>query len=330
MTASERMILGLESTQATTHPPGTGVSGLRGFASLAMVATLALGCAGGVPAADQPSERDDQPRAAPPSEPVRPPPTTPEPMDPVDPEPPTTPDERVRISALAQIDQVTAAQMLLRLLGWDIEIDGQFGPLTRRALREFQHANGMTDRSEVAASVIGSLADPDAAGIDEYLADPIPRPVDVPSPDATPAPRVADPELLAVVEAEADRVGFDWRARGVTFRIGCSDLQEVCASGSYETASRIIHISRPTALHASFRHYVILHELAHAWQFTVRGWPQAADDASDWGESGLSGLDAAADCLSLAWGAPRQHAFYWDCPSDARAHMLALYVNSGN
>lgn len=232
------------------------------------------------------------------------------------------------MSALAQTDQVTAAQMLLRLLGWDIEIDGRFGPLTRRALKEFQHANELTDRSEVDASVVRSLADPEAADVDGYLADPIPRPAPVPPQDVTPDPSGSETGLLAAVEAHADQVGFDWRASGVTFRLGCSSLRERCSSGSFETASRIIHISRETAVDPSIRHYVVLHELAHAWQFTVRGWPQATDDVSKWGRSDRAGLEAAADCLALAWGAPRQHAQYWDCPSDARAHMLALFVDS--
>jgi hypothetical protein len=42
----------------------------------------------------------------------------------------------------------------------------------------------------------------------------------------------------------------------------------------------------------------VLHELAHAWQLTVRGYGLALSDVSGWGKHGLEGLEAAADSVA--------------------------------
>ncbi len=130
-----------------------------------------------------------------------------------------------------------------------------------------------------------------------------------------------DEAPLARIERIADRVPFDWRAHGVTFAIGCSTLQAHCPPAAYETASRTILIAQ-RSLDADALEDLVLHELAHAWQFTTRGWPDAADDLSAWGYGDIQGLELAADCLATIWGTRRTG--YWICPPDAIEHLRTL------
>jgi len=126
---------------------------------------------------------------------------------------------------------------------------------------------------------------------------------------------------LTNIERIADGVPFDWRAHGVTFAIGCSTLQAHCPPAAYETASRTILIAE-RSLDTDSLEDLVLHELAHAWQFTIRGWPDAADDLSAWGYRDIQGLELAADCLATIWGA--RHTRYWICPPDAVEHVRTL------
>lgn len=141
------------------------------------------------------------------------------------------------------------------------------------------------------------------------------------------------------VIAVADSTPFDWRGNGVTFHLGCTALIQ-CTNGSYEYESRRIWV-KPNLARADLES-AVLHELAHAWQMTVRGWPAAAYDVSGWvypdyplrpeNESDSyfalrTGLEAAAECLAAAWGAPRE-LLWWDCPAGAIAHMDDLFTRS--
>ena len=131
---------------------------------------------------------------------------------------------------------------------------------------------------------------------------------------------------LERIERFADEIGFDWRSHGVTFAVGCTPLLEHCPPASFETSARIIHIS-PLILGDDVQlRSLVLHEVGHAWQFAVRGWPQAEDDVAAWGHRGIDGLERAADCLATSWGAERTE--YWTCPPDAVQHMRALYEQS--
>ena len=217
-------------------------------------------------------------------------------------------------------------QRQLADLGWTVTVDGTIGAQTRRAIAEFQHANGLAPTGDLDAETSIRLGSPGANGHQRYLADPLPAPASpAPSPAARVAPRqAADP--MTRIEQFADSVGFDWRSRGVTFVIGCHPDHERCSTGSYFTGTRQIFITTRILADTELLRSVVLHELAHAWQFTVRGWPEAADDVSAWGRTGIDGLEAAADCLAAAWGASR--TYYWSCPADAEAHMLLVYRSS--
>jgi hypothetical protein len=217
-----------------------------------------------------------------------------------------------------------AIQRQLVDLGWTVTVDGIVGTRTRRAIAEFQHANGLPPTGSIDAETTRRLTDPDADGHQRYLADPLPAPTPAPTPapQVTGAPRPAVDPLIRI-EQIADSVGFDWRSRGVTFVIGCHPTHHRCATGSYDTGTRQIFIAERILTNSAVLRSVVLHELAHAWQFNVRGWPAAADDVDGWGRTGIEGLEAAADCLAAAWGASR--TYYWSCPADAEAHMLSRY-----
>jgi hypothetical protein len=220
----------------------------------------------------------------------------------------------------------TTTQRQLADHGWTVTVDGVIGAQTRRAIAEFQHANGLPPTGDVDAETAIRLGSPDANGQQHYLADPLPPPAaPAPSPPAAPAPGAARaaPDPMARIELIADGVGFDWRGQGVTFITDCHPSPRRCATGSYYTGTREIFITKRILTDKEVLRSVVLHELAHAWQFTVRGWPEAENDVSAWGRTGIDGLEAAADCLAAAWGASR--TYHWSCPADARAHMLALH-----
>lgn len=132
--------------------------------------------------------------------------------------------------------------------------------------------------------------------------------------------------LLEQVELLADSIsrstGFDWRAHEIAFRIGCPPEADVCPAAAYLPDSNTILVAADQRPGGQLV-YVVMHELAHAWQFNVRGWPAAADDMSAWGRVGIDGAEAAADCLVAAWGWDDTH--HWDCPDRAREHMSTLY-----
>jgi hypothetical protein len=214
------------------------------------------------------------------------------------------------------VDAGATVQRRLVDLGWAVTVDGAIGPRTRRAIAEFQHANGLPPTGNVDAETSIRLRSADANGHQRYLADPLPVP-------GTPRPAV---DRMTRIEQIADSVGFDWRSRGVTFVIGCHPDHQRCTTGSYYTGTRQIFITSSILADEERLRSVVLHELAHAWQFTVRGWPGAADDVSAWGRTGIDGLEAAADCLATAWGASRTD--YWSCPADAAAHLSFLYEHS--
>jgi hypothetical protein len=227
---------------------------------------------------------------------------------------PETPGEAAE-NAAALDTTVLELQRLLNSYGWRLAEDGTFGPRTRQAMFEFQAANSL-ERSEAPGETLAwAEGREDMQGRDKYLAQ---------QPQAASS---GGGGRVARLEQLADSVGFDWRSRGGTIHVGCSPIAlrdyGRCTWALYEIESRRIFIAERIPQGSAREHYLVLHELAHAWQFTVRNWPQAASDVSDWGKHGMEGLEAAADCLALAWGAPTHH--YWNCPADAQAHMLALY-----
>jgi hypothetical protein len=139
-----------------------------------------------------------------------------------------------------------------------------------------------------------------------------------PLPPST-APRASaapGPEARAQVEAIADSSGWNWRAAGVRFNLSFHPSGRNW--GVYEAATSIIWIG-PTAFgDASRLRYVILHELAHAWQYRQNRFAQFISDYAAWGFNTIGpALEAGADCVAAVWGAARGH--YWNCPADGRA-----------
>lgn len=263
--------------------------------------------------ADPPSDQTDRADAAPADR------ETPDSQDTVDPyaEPDSPADEPAYIT-IGSCAPTECWQLLLIHHGWQITADGVNGPGTRRAVREFQHANNLPTTGTLDQTTRDLLQSAAAAGHSRYLTAPLPV-------------EPTGQALIAVYEGIADTVGFDWRSHGVTFHLGCSDAQilhiGVCTRGSYEPDTRKIHLDPDELADPAARQHVILHELAHAWQMTVRGWPAAGEDLAAWGKHELEGLEAAADCLAAAWGSASRGNYY-HCPPDAIAHMHSLYLDT--
>jgi hypothetical protein len=125
------------------------------------------------------------------------------------------------------------------------------------------------------------------------------------------------PEAQAQVEAIADSTGWNWRAAGVRFTIGYHPA-DCCHWGTYERDSGVVWIGASAFGDQNRLRYVVLHELAHAWQYRQNRFPEIIADYSRWGFTTIGpALEAGADCLADVWGALRGH--YWNCPADARA-----------
>lgn len=142
-------------------------------------------------------------------------------------------------------------------------------------------------------------------------------PVPKPAPAKPRAATSTGPQAQAQVEAIADASGWNWRAAGVRFNMGFY-RPDCCHWGVYESATSIIWVG-PTAFGDQNRlRYVVLHELAHAWQYRQNRFAQFISDYRPWGFNTIGpALEAGADCLATVWGAGRAH--YWNCPADARA-----------
>jgi hypothetical protein len=151
-------------------------------------------------------------------------------------------------------------------------------------------------------------------------------PAPPPAPDSGPAranppaparPAATGPAAQAQVEAIADSSGWDWRAAGVRFNLAFYPT-DCCHWGVYEAAKSIIWVG-PTAFEDQSRlRYVVLHELAHAWQYRQNRFAQFISDYATWGFTTIGpALEAGADCVANVWGATGGH--YWSCPADARA-----------
>lgn len=144
-----------------------------------------------------------------------------------------------------------------------------------------------------------------------------PAPPATAPPKALPkAPAAGGPQARAQVEAIADSTGWNWRAAGVRFNLSFHPSGRNW--GVYEAATSIVWVG-PTAFgDASRLRYVVLHELAHAWQYRQNRFAQFISDYAAWGFNTIGpALEAGADCVAAVWGAGRGH--YWSCPADARA-----------
>jgi hypothetical protein len=87
--------------------------------------------------------------------------------------------------------------------------------------------------------------------------------------------------------------------------------------GTYHFPTRTMWIGPSAFRTEGLLRYVVLHELAHGWQSVSTNLRTVRTDMRGWGRSGMSAIEAHADCLAAHWGAGRGH--YWNCPRDARA-----------
>jgi hypothetical protein len=135
------------------------------------------------------------------------------------------------------------------------------------------------------------------------------------TPKAAPSPTTG-PEARARVEAIADSTGWDWRAAGVRFNLSFHPTGRNW--GVYERDTGIIWIGPTAFADANRLRYVVLHELAHGWQYRQNRFAQFISDYATWGFTTIGpALEAGADCVAKLWGATRAH--YWNCPADAQA-----------
>jgi len=144
------------------------------------------------------------------------------------------------------------------------------------------------------------------------------------APPAEAAPRGADPQQR--IEAIADRTGFDWRAVGGEFVVGCapSTVQARCTMGAYVTSERRMYVSPRAFATTALLEYVVLHELAHLWQFTASPPELRVGVLAPFGFSGVHALEVGADCLARHLGA--RFPGHYGCPEEALPVVGALYA----
>jgi hypothetical protein len=143
-------------------------------------------------------------------------------------------------------------------------------------------------------------------------------PAPVTTTTTAPRPRVAaaaEPSPQERIEAIADGSGWNWRAAGVRLTVGFYPA-DCCHWGIYESERQTVWIG-PTAFGSLVRlRYVVLHELAHAWQYTSGHLGELMADYQPWGRSdATAAIEAGGDCIATLWGATDHH--YWECPEPA-------------
>lgn len=147
---------------------------------------------------------------------------------------------------------------------------------------------------------------------------------------AAPVPSAPAPSTVlspqARIEAIADRTGFDWRAVGGDLVVGCapSTVQARCTKGAYVITERRAYIAPAAFTTDALLEYVVLHELAHLWQFTAAPADLRAGVMAPFGLSGLQALEAGADCLAEHWGAT--FPSHYGCPAGAVTVVGELYT----
>lgn len=147
---------------------------------------------------------------------------------------------------------------------------------------------------------------------------PTPRPAKRPVPTAAP-PR--GDTRLEQVESIADSSGWDWRTVHVHFRIGFKP-EDCCHWGVFDPQDHKTIWIGPTAFDSAARlRYVVLHELAHAWQWRTHRTKKLSADMAPWGYQDVEALEAGADCIATLWGADAAAGHYWTCPPTAKDLM---------
>ena len=94
--------------------------------------------------------------------------------------------------------------------------------------------------------------------------------------------------------------------------------------GAYLTRERRMYISPRAFTTGALLEHVVLHELAHLWQFTAAPPELRAGVMAPFGLSGLQALESGADCLALHWGAGFPGLY--GCPEGAQQVVGELYA----
>ncbi|MGH8992721.1 MAG: hypothetical protein ACRDZ7_14530, partial [Acidimicrobiia bacterium] len=127
---------------------------------------------------------------------------------------------------------------------------------------------------------------------------------------------VPEAERQARIEAIADASGWDWRGAGVRLTVGYYP-GDCCHWGIYDSARKTVWIGPSAFANPTRLSYVVLHELAHGWQYTRDRFDQLIADYAPYGRSTPeAALEAGGDCIATLWGATDHH--YWPCPTAAR------------
>ncbi|HEV8625484.1 MAG TPA: hypothetical protein VG034_13580 [Acidimicrobiia bacterium] len=150
---------------------------------------------------------------------------------------------------------------------------------------------------------------------------PRPRPPAKPVPTTARSAASVGGSQLDQVESIADSSGWDWRKVHVHFRIGFYP-SDCCHWGVYDPYDHKTIWIGPTAFDNATRlRYVVLHELAHAWQWHSHRLKKLSADMAPWGYQDVDALEAGADCIATQWGADAASGHYWTCPPAAQELM---------
>ena len=128
-------------------------------------------------------------------------------------------------------------------------------------------------------------------------------------------PAAVEPSRQEQIEAIADSTGWNWRSAGVRLTVGFYP-GDCCHWGVYESERETVWIGPSAFANPTRLSYVVLHELAHAWQYNTGRFTELIADYQPWGRSTPSeALEAGGDCIAALWGATDSH--YWVCPAAA-------------
>lgn len=153
-------------------------------------------------------------------------------------------------------------------------------------------------------------------------------PMEVPAP-APPEPidQERDPRVTQMIEI-ADLIpaeSFNWRTLDppVQMLAEFAPAPECCHWGTYDFHTHTLWIGPTAFASTTILHYVILHELGHAWQYSL-SYDRLDRLRQDFqGLTSIPPLEASADCLAKIWAidtgqpATAPHGAYWDCPAPA-------------
>lgn len=205
----------------------------------------------------------------------------------------------------AERERVVKIQSRLDALGYPVgSVDGDYGPMTEGAVREFQRANGLSVDGVVGSNTSSVLFSDNAKRM------PKPEPAPDHTHDSAPAPE-PKPQSDPPPQPAADWVGLKNRycPGGVSLLLDDPRLEGY--SGRADPWGNAILVD--SGISDSYAVYVIAHECAHITDYRIHG--------------GFSpNLEAVADCATVFWGIGNQN--YTTSCSGAVADAARRIVNN--